>query len=267
MANNFGDSSAELVKTHAVTAPTGIVITLAANTVRDHFSDSPITVLDYDQVEYSRATTLAGSKVVLVTQAINPDVLESFYKDATNTTGFGFIRFKNSISGVFSSYSTGVSYSGLGNTTVSDIVSKACVDTLVTVGEQFSTEQMLLDDANDAQDAITDYDWKFELAKDSTSLLAIQYENTFSLSSLTYELKYPGISQGIKSVKLSGYRLELVDNDQMDAVYKTIVKTTVATEAAIAATSIVLTNTSELPDVGTIFINGYDIVYIRNTCY
>lgn len=261
---SFGDSSAEILKTHASTAPSGSTITLAANTVRDHYSDTAITVLDYDQVEYSRSTTLTGSKSVLATQAINADLTESFYRDATNTTGYGFVRFKNSITGAFSDYSTGVNYTGLGSTTVSDIVKKACDDTLVEVGGQFSSEQTLLNDANDCQDAITDSDWKFELVKNDTSLTALQYENTYSLSGLTYELKYPGSVQGIKSLKLSGQVLKYIDNDEMNMAYANIVRTTVATQASVAATSIVLTNTSELPDVGTVFINGMDIVYTSN---
>lgn len=261
---NFGDSSAELLKTHASTAPSGTTITLAANTVRDHYSDTAITVLDYDQIEYSRSTTLTGSKSVLATQNLNPDLIESFYKDATNTTGYGFVRFKNSITDTFSDYSTGVNYTGLGSTTVSDIVNKACTDALVEVGGQFSGEQTLLNDANDCQDAILDEDWKFELVKNDSTLTAIQYENTYSLDDLTYELKYPGIVQGIKSVKLSGKRLDYIDNDEMDGLYSEIVRAEVATQASIGATSLVLTNSSELPDVGTVFVNGMDIVYTAN---
>lgn len=261
---NFGDSSSEILKTHGSTAPSGTTITLAANTVRDHYSDTAITVLDYDQVEYSRATTLTGSKSVLATQNLNPDLLESFYKDATNTTGYGFVRFKNSITGTFSDYSTGVNYTGLGSTTISDIVNKACEDVLVEVGGQFSSEQTLLNDANDCQDAILDEDWKFELVKNDSSLTATRYENTYNLSGLTYELKYPGIVQGIKSVKLSGKRLKYIDNDEMDTNYADVVRAEVATQASVAATSLVLTNSSELPDVGTIYVNGMDIVYTAN---
>jgi len=124
---------------------------------------------------------------------------------------------------------------------------------------------MLLDDANDCQDAICDTDWKFELVKNDTSLTVSQYENTFSLDSLSYELKYPGIVQGVKSVKLSGHRLDYIDNDEMDTLYNTVVRTTIATQAEIGDTSIVLANTSELPDNGTVYINGLSLTYSTNT--
>lgn len=265
LIGDFGDSSAEIIKLHSSTAPTGNTITFATNTVKDHYTDTKVTVIDYNQVEFSRATTLTGSKSVLTTKAVSPDRLETLYSDVTNLTGYAFFRFKNSTTSVYSQYSSGINYTGLDNASVQRMVDKACRDTGVVIGDDFSTEEMLLDDANDAQDAITDFDWKFELVKNDTSLTATQYENTYDLSGLTYELKYPGIVQGIKSVKFSGARLDYIDNDEMDNEYRDVVRTTVATQAGVGATSIVLTNTKELPDVGTVYINGLAINYTTNT--
>jgi hypothetical protein len=266
LIGTFGDSSAEIIKIHASTAPTGSTITLASNTTKDHFSDSEVTLLDYNQVEFSRSTTLAGAKVVLGSvQSINADRLESYYKDLTNTTGYAFARFKNEALATFSGYSTGVSYSGNGNTSVEKIVERACQNASVEIGGEYSTENMLLNDANDCQDAITSHDWKFELVKNDTSLTATQYENTYALSSLTYALKYPGIAQGIKSVKFANAPLQYVDNNEMDDLYKSVKRTAVATQAEIAATSIVLDNTSELSEEsGTVYINGMTLAYTGN---
>lgn len=265
LIGTFGDSSAEIVKMHASTVPTGSTITLATNTVKDHYSDSVVTQLDFNQVEFSRATTLAGSKSVLGTQDINADRLDSLYKDLTNSTGFAFARFKNEDSGAFSSYSTGVNYTGNDNTSVEKIVEKACMDSSVEVGGQYSTETMLLNDANDAQDAFTNDDWTFELVKNDTSLTATEYENTYALSGLTYELKYPGNSQGIKAVKFSNAPLQLIDNNEMDELYKSVHRTAVATQIEINDTSIVLDNTADFDSSGTVYIDGLAIPYTTNT--
>lgn len=266
LIQDFGDSSAEIIKVHGTTDPTGSTITLATNTVKDHYTDAKVSFIDYNQVEFSRATTLTGSKSVLTTKNIAADKLDTTYSDVVNTTGYAFFRFYNNdpTSYAFSQYSSGINYTGLDNSSVQRMVDKACRDTGVVIGGDFSTEEMLLDDANDCQDAITDFDWKFELVKNDTSLAASQYENTYALSGLTYELKYPGIIQGIKSVKLAGKRLEYVDNDVMDGLLSSVKRTTVATQAEIGATSIVLTNTAELPSAGTIFINGLSIIYTAN---
>lgn len=265
LIGEFGDSNAEIVRIHTSTAPTGSTVTLNAGTTKDHYADTKITVIDYNQIEFSRATTISGSKVVLTTKNISADRVETNYTDATNLTGFAFFRFKDEANSVFSQYSSGVSYAGTNNDSVQNIVDKACRDAGVKVGEDFSTEDMLLDDANDCQDAICDTDWKFELVKNDTSLTVSQYENTFSLDNLSYELKYKGIVQGVKSVKLSGHRLDYIDNDEMDTLYNTVVRTTVATQAEIGDTSIVLSNTSELPDNGTVYINGLSLTYSTNT--
>ena len=332
LLGSFGDSSAEIVRIHTATAPSGSTVTLSANTVKDHYSDSSVTVLDFEKIEFSRATTLTGSKTVLATQSIDEELVSSFYKDLTNSSGYAFARFARQLSvtitsaagtatvtaaahnlqtgqsvtiagadqadyngtftitvttsGAFTytvpnapvspatgtitatsygSYSTGVSYSGNGSTSLEKIVEKACNDAVVEVGGQYSSENMLLNDANDCQQAITKHDWKFELVRDSTALTATSYENTYDLSSLTYALKYPGITQGIKSVKFGNARLEKVDNDVMDGLYKSVKRTAVATEAAIAATSIVLDNTSELSEEsGTVYINGMTLAYTGN---
>jgi len=264
LLGNFGDTNAEIVQING--APSGNTITLGANTVSDHFADTKVTLLDYNQIEFSRATTLTGIKTVLGSvQDLNADRTDSAYKDLTNTTGYAFLRRKNEETGEFSSYSTGVNYTGNTYLSVQDIVEKACSDASVSVGDEFSTEKMLLADTNDAQNAVTTSDWKFEIASDTTSLTAIDYENTYSLDGLTYEMKYPGIEQGIKSLKFSSNELDFIDNDRMNELYKDVPRTTVSVEAAIAATSITLTSSIEFASSGVIYAGGFAITYTTNT--
>jgi hypothetical protein len=263
LIGEFGNPSSEILKLHASTAPTGSTITLSSNTTKDHYSDSKVTVITFNRVEFSRATTLTGTKSVLTTKDVSPDREETTFIDTGYSTGFAFFRFSNPTSGFYSEYSSGVSYSGQGNAGIQEIIETACNDSLVKIGDDVATEEMLLKDANDCQDAITDFDWKFELVTDS-ALTVSQYENSYDLSGLTYDLKYPGIEQGIKGVKLAGKRLDYVDNDEMDSILASVIKTTVATQAGVGATSIVLSNTSELSDSGKVYINSMQITYTAN---
>ena len=77
-----------------------------------HSIDEPVYRIAYNRVEFSRATTEAGTKSVLTTAEIQPDDLYTRYEDTTNTTGFGFIRFNNQTASTFSSYSDGIPYTG-----------------------------------------------------------------------------------------------------------------------------------------------------------
>lgn len=79
-----------------------------------HSSSTLVSVIPYDVVEISIATIINGSKSVLVTTPLLVDQFYTEYDDLTNTTGFYFARFKNSLTSVFSTYSDPAPYEGYG---------------------------------------------------------------------------------------------------------------------------------------------------------
>jgi len=123
LIGTYGSEDAEIVKTHASTVPTDTLITLAAGLKFDHSTDTPVTVLDYDQIEISRAASQGGSYSVLTTVAITVEEDATTYKDsAGNATDFYKIRYKNSIDSSFSGYSAEVPATGYGDTTLAGLV-------------------------------------------------------------------------------------------------------------------------------------------------
>lgn len=127
LIGEFGHETTEIVRVHTSTAPTGTTVTLNANTVYAHNRDTPIYVIDRNQVEFSRATTLTGSKSVLGTVDIMCDQLHTTYKDVTNSTGFGFYRFSNSADSAFTGYSESYPYAGYGQKTLKRVIDAACL--------------------------------------------------------------------------------------------------------------------------------------------
>ena len=121
LIGNIGDLDAEIIQTHASTAPTGSTVTLAATTttVKAHTESDPVICFNYNQIEYNRATTAGGTPSVLATIAINPCQEYSTYVDKTNTTGYATVRFKNVVYGnTYSEYSVEVPYTGYAQNTV-----------------------------------------------------------------------------------------------------------------------------------------------------
>lgn len=114
----LGSESSEVVKVNgAVTYGTAITIaagptSYSSGLIFAHPTGTPMYRVDYDQVEFYRATTLTGSKTVLSLVNITPDDLYTRYDDSLNTTGYAFFRFKNSTNGQYSSYSDGIAYTG-----------------------------------------------------------------------------------------------------------------------------------------------------------
>lgn len=107
-----GNEGSEIIKTHASSAPSGSTITLAANTGFAHSTGTFVYILGFDQVEFSTAATLTGSKSVLATSNIEADALDTRYNDTAASTGFYFARFKETIGNTFTSYSDGVPVGG-----------------------------------------------------------------------------------------------------------------------------------------------------------
>lgn len=101
-----GAEGSEIINTHGSTAPSGNTVTLASSTLRAHSNSDEVRVIPYDQVEYSYATILTGSKNVITTVTMDVSK-ETVYYDSSVTTGYYFARFKNSITNIFSGYSDG----------------------------------------------------------------------------------------------------------------------------------------------------------------
>ena len=101
----IGDEKTEIVQNHVDTAPTGSTITLiTGGVVYDHPVGTPVYFVGFNQIEFNNATTSGGTKTVLATQDITPDEEYSTYNDTTNTTGYGYVRFKNSTLTTYSQY-------------------------------------------------------------------------------------------------------------------------------------------------------------------
>lgn len=121
----LGNQGSEIIKTHASTPPSGTTITLASATLKPHSASSSVQLCQYDQVEFSTATSITGSKTVLATVAIWADQLSTNYIDNSASTGYYFGRFKNTIDASFSAYSDPIPVQGYGIYTARSIIDSA----------------------------------------------------------------------------------------------------------------------------------------------
>lgn len=274
LLGNFGEPTAEIVRIHTATAPTGTTITLNANTVRDHYVDCPLTIIDYNQVEFSRSTTATGDKSVLSTVDIYSNNLETYYNDLTNSTGYGFWRFKNSAGTTYSGYSDALLYTGQTDNTAEKIMSHARSLTGSNKDSDFATDEQLFNDINTAQDMIVyarntntgiSQDWDFELVEDLTSITTTENENEYALSGLTYEIKYSDNKEAIMNLRLGNKILDYIDPSEMDTDFEGVAKTEVATQATAGQTSIVLDDVYEFAASGTFYVGGDTVTYTTRT--
>ena len=98
LIGEFGQEDAEIARISG--SPSGTTLTFTGNLTYTHTKNTPVYNIDRNEVEFSRATTVSGSKSILTTVSITPDSLHTVYEDTSNTTGFGFYRWKNTRSGL-----------------------------------------------------------------------------------------------------------------------------------------------------------------------
>lgn len=260
-----GDEITEVIKTHALTAPSGTTITLASNLAKTHSPYTKIYIILYDQVEFSHAETATGSKTVMTTKTLTPDRYETSYDDDTYASGYYFIRFKNTIGTTYSDYSDPIPFSGLAVNTVGFAINWALKRNKLQGFTENIDYQFCLDDINSCLQFITGK------LKGWTKLLKTNYVagqttrgvHKVSLPSDIWE------DRGIKSIL--GVRIG-TDTDldpktitEMEDEMKGVVVTQVRTQASAGNTTLEIDNSYDFDDSGTInlYISGtlYSITY------
>jgi hypothetical protein len=192
LVGKVGEEKSEIKEiTGAVTAGTSLtVVALTFN----HDIDTPVTKVDFDQVEFSHATTATGTKTALATSNMNPADIFTYYEDAANTTGYGFIRYHDSVQTTsYSVYSDPIPYTGYTKRMLRQMRKK--VRRLLNETDEVNssiTNEEIDDELNNAQTELGQSRmWTVLEDTKSLSTVADRYEYDLASSVLTlYEAKF-----------------------------------------------------------------------------
>lgn len=181
IVGEIGNGTAEIMQVNgAVSDGTSLTIDrsgAAGGTRFAHSINEPVYRIDYNQIEFSRAATEAGAKSTLATIEIQPDDFHTRYEDTTNSTGFGFIRFYNSTTTIFSTYSDGIPYTGYSARSLGRI-SRRIRSELGEPDYKFLSDEDIREEVNEEQrDIAHERLWPF-------------YEDIFSDSRVAYKRDY-----------------------------------------------------------------------------
>lgn len=264
LIGRFGDPDAEIVTVHTSTAPSGSTVTLNAATTKAHTESDPVVVLDFNQIEYSRATTSGGAKSTLATQVINPTSEYSLYNDTSNTTGFGYARFYNSASTTYSEYSVEVPYTGYSKDTVGQVITEVCDELGITpdydLGMIFINEG--LEDINNRKNK-----WSPKRELGYVLGQTSSWENKFTIPTT---VRNPYDSTSFIEIRLgdSDNKLTFVDYQELKRQMSGVCHSTISTEASASDTTLVLESSYDFKESGTVYAEGHGtsgITYTGNT--
>ena len=270
LIGEIGSEKTEIIKTHASTAPSGNTVTLASNTVYAHSQGTKVYIIQYDQYELSHATSSTGSKTTLTTTLgnglipINPETLETYYYDTEYSTGGYFIRKKNSIDGTFSDYSDYVPYAGFGDNTVASVKERA----LRQLGKEIGgliTNDFLNESLWQARRELDSERKRWSFRTSFNTDIGNVVTGAYSIDVPT-TLRNPDSPQNILGLRIgdNGQNLKYVSKRTFDVWYEGTGHTTVNTQPSIGDTSIILNDTRDFDESGTITIASNNITYTAN---
>jgi len=125
LVGELGNEDSEIILTHADTSPTGSTVTLVENLTFAHTQGCRVYIIDWSQARISWSATATGDKTVLDTIDLQADQLETLYTDTTESSGYYFIQFKETINDTYSDYSDAIPWAGWSTNQVGYIIENA----------------------------------------------------------------------------------------------------------------------------------------------
>lgn len=120
----FGAEDAEIVKIATADNNTG-AITITTPTLFAHAESTRVTILPYNQIRFFYTTTTTFDVVNPLTGYLNiqPNDWFTTYSDDTNSSGYGWYCFYNSVTTALSQQSNAIPYTGFESDTTENILS------------------------------------------------------------------------------------------------------------------------------------------------
>ena len=260
LIGEFGNEDSEIIK---MSSATGSTITLASNTTFAHTQGVKVYLLDWDQVEFSRnATATAAGSLTLTTIDIQADSLETVFRDTTNTTGYGYVRFKETVGNTFSIYSDVVPYTGWTDNQVGSLIEYALKRNKIDFNGSIDHD-FCIDEINSCLQYIHGKRKKWSRLQEFDYILGQTEDSEWAFDTPSDMWGYS--NKSILDIHLEEYgSLVYQDEREWNELMEDVRYSTLSAAASATDTSIYLTNSFGFGTSGTVLISGDSIDYTAN---
>ncbi len=262
VVGEFGNEGAEIV--YVSGTPSGSTLSLSTATLFPHSASSPIIVIDFDQVEFSHAVTKTDSKTTLATVNMVVDTPDfTRYNDTTYTTGYYFIRFKNSITSVYSDYSDPIPVNGYGLFTARAIIDDALEQinksTSETLSDSFAFQQI----DNCQTECLSEYKrWSFMQSFDN---IIGQLSTGSWKVAIPADLDDENTNKSIFQLRVGAQqKLTWVDKAKFDEFLIGVSYSTLSVILNVGDATMTLTDSGDFDATGTVTVGAYTYDYTAN---
>jgi hypothetical protein len=267
-----GSESAEIIATHAATAPSGTTITLVSTLIRPHPAGTKVYIIRANQVRFYHSATEddanisdAGLTALAAAQDIDPTMSINIYEDTTQTSGFYYYRFIDSINSTNLLYSDPIPWNIYGPVFEENEVGYVLEFVKRKLGHEWDesfSKQTAIDEVNACLKYIRGKmkKWARYLASDYAMGQTARGVFDVALPSNIYDSE---TNKSILQVKIGtalNY-LTPLDEKEFDGQMQDVAHTQVRTQAVAGQITLEIDNSYDFDDSGTIK------VYVSNTAY
>lgn len=261
LVGNLGEEKAEIRKVSSQTDTTLVTDAL----LFAHSRGTKIQFIPYNQIVISRSTNAGVDYTPLDAIDIRPDSSETYIQRTTDaSTDYYKYRFYNSTSTLYSAYSDPVIATGFADNSVWSIKKRALSQLGEKIGDVISDE--FLNEALWEGRRELDQDegigkWSFRIKRNANvgSIIPGTYQLT-----LPTDLRRPNTNENILSIRIGqdGQPLDYQDIVRFNKNYYGIYHTTLNGAVADTDTSIVLTDSGDFDESGTIKVAAVSVATI-----
>lgn len=270
LIGNLGEEIAEIRK---ISSQTDTTITTDA-LLFAHPRGTKIQFIPYNQITVTRSTDAGVNYSPLSAVDIRPDSSETYIQRTSDaSTDYYKYRFYNSTSTLYSQYSDAVIATGFADNSVWSIKRRALIQLGEQIGDVITDEflnEALWEGRRELDNDESIGKWSFRIKRNANvdSIIPGTYQLT-----LPTDLRKPNTGENILSIRIGqdGQSLDYQDMVRFNKNYYNIYHTTLNGDVADTDTSIVLTDSGDFDDSGTIrvaapSISGTidDIAYTAN---
>lgn len=282
LIEDLGSDNAEIVLTHASSAPSGSTVTLTGALVKTHPVGSKVRVIQYNQIEYKRGTTTVAADATALTVAttanfnppsalgsglvaLDPTSKLQVHETSEHTSGYYFSRYKNSITSDFSGYTDAVVYGGWAKNTVGYMIDVSLRELSLTLSDKiskFDCYTWLTECLKEVEGKLIRWPDHYKFNYSLTTLTA--GDNEYALPTDAYDTE---TNRSVLAIRVgsNGTPLTQLDPLEFEETLDGVTMTTAAEAGSVGETDIDLTSAADFPDAGTIyyFVSGteYSFTY------
>lgn len=266
----IGNERTEIVTTSSATGPSSSYkeITLSAGMAFDHTQDTKVYIIDWNRADLQWSATATGTKSTIRAYPliIQPDQHETLFVDTSQTSGFYFVRFNETVGNTNSSFSDPIPFGGYDDNSVFSIKQRAIDSVGEEVDGNIITHKFLNESLWEARREYHQAPGKRPFRREFNTIIGTALTGSYRIE-LPLDAERPYTAENIYGVRIgTGENLGYIDKKEWDFYYQGKAHSTLDVPyTRNTSTSLWLVSGGDFSQSATISMEGTNIGVTRIT--